>query len=190
MIIQDGTGTGQEAKVDNTNKLEVHSISIGEDMEAVETGDAYNINTGTIGLTSTTASGIMYLKNNEDKDMSIDLIAAGIGSAGTTTDVATLTAIRNPTSVSFSTNVDMNQNRNFGSSKVLLVDAFKGAEGATVTGGDDLAQFFIPSGSRLSAKINITLTKGDSIAFEMDTNTTSGTTNVYIALVIHLKRDA
>ena len=73
-IIKDGTGTGVEAKVDNTNKLETHSVSIGEDMEGVESGNAYNLNTGTIGLTSSTASGVFYLKNNEDRDLEIDLI--------------------------------------------------------------------------------------------------------------------
>jgi len=188
-IIKDGAGSGNEARVDKSNKLETHSVAISEDVEAVENGDAYNINTGTIGLTSTTASGVLYLKNNEDRDIIIDLIAAGAGSAGTTTDTGVLTAIRNPTSVSFSTNVDMNANRNFGSSNVLTVDAFKGAEGATVTGGNSIAQFFIPPGSRLAAPINLSISKGDSIAFTLDTNTTSGTTNIYIALVTYLKRD-
>lgn len=187
-IIKDGSGTGKEAKVDGTNKLETHSVILTEDAEAVEKGDAYNINTGTIALTSSTASGVLYLKNNEDRDMSIDLIAAGVGSAGTVTDSSVLTLIVNPTSVSFSADVDMNVNRNVGESKVLTVDAFKGSEGATVTGGSSMAQFFIGAGARLAAPINITITKGDSVAFTLDTNTSSGTTNIYVALVVHLKR--
>lgn len=188
MTVLKNAGDGIEAFVDKTHKLKTHSIALSEDAEAVENGDAYNINTGTIALTSTTASGIFYLKNDENRDLSIDLIAAGVGSAGTTTDSSVLTLITNPTSVSFSTNVDMNENRNIGSSKVLIGDAFKGAEGATVTGGSSMAQFFVAPGTRLPAPINITLTKGDSVAFTIDTNTTSGTTNVYLALVVHLKR--
>jgi hypothetical protein len=117
--IIDGTGTGNRVRVDATNRIETHTILLSEATEAVENGDAYNINTGTIGLTSSNASGVAYLKNNETRDLEIDAIAAGVGSAGTVTDVAEIKLIRNPTSVSFSTAVDMNQNRNFGSSKTF-----------------------------------------------------------------------
>lgn len=189
MNIEDGTGTSREAGVDKTHRVEVHSVSVLEGIEAVVKGDAYNLNTGTIQLTNNVAQGVFYLKNNEDRDFIVDLIAAGIGSAGTTTDVSTLTIIRNPTSVSFSTNVDMNQNRNFGSSKTLVADVFKGAQSATVTGGNAIAQFFIPAGSRLAAPIGLSLSKGDSLAMTIDTNTTAGATNVYTAIVGHLKRE-
>jgi hypothetical protein len=187
-IIKDGTGSGKEAAVDATNRLEVHGVIETEVVESAENGDAYNFNTGTIGLTNSTASGILYIQNNEIRDLNIDAIAAGIGSAGTVTDVATVTVIRNPTSVSFSTDADMNQNRNFGSSKTFIGNVYKGAQGATVTGGDAIVQFFAAAGTRLFAPIDLILTKGDSLAVTIDSNTTSGTTNVYAAAVCHLKR--
>jgi hypothetical protein len=187
-IIQDGTGSGNRAKVSG-NRLFGHTITEGEDRHSTEQGDAYNVNTGVIGLTSSTASGILYIKNNESRDMIIEAIAVGVGSAGTTTDVTTVTLVRNPTSVSFSTAVDMNQNRNFGSSKTLTADVYKGAEAATVTGGNNAAIFFQASGSRLFAPIDFVLTKGDSLAVTIDTNTSSGTTNVYCAALLHLKNN-
>jgi hypothetical protein len=185
-IINDGTGTGNRAKVSG-NRLFAHTITEGEQLHAAESGDAYNINTGTIGLTNSTASGVLYLANNEDRDIIIEALAVGVGSAGTVTDVSTVTVIRNPTSVSFSTAVDMNQNRNFGSSKTLTADAFKGAQGATVTGGDSIVQFYTGAGTRLYAPIDLIIPKGNSVAVTIDTNTTSGTSNVYAALICYLK---
>jgi hypothetical protein len=187
-IIQDGAGTGNVARV-RSNKLFTHAVSEPEPAHSTESGDAYNINTGDIGLTSSTASSIMYIKNNETRELIIEAIAVGIGSAGTTTDVSKVTIIRNPTSVSYSTAVDMNQNRNFGSSKTLTADVYKGAEGATTTGGDSIIQFYMGAGTRLFAPINLYLPRGSSMAIELDTNTSSGTTNVYAALVCYLKDD-
>jgi hypothetical protein len=186
LIIQDGTGSGNTSKVGG-NRLFTHAITEEEAIHSSEQGDAYNLNTGTIGLTSSTASSIMYVKNNESRDLVIEALACGVGSAGTTTDVTTITVVRNPTSVDYSTAVDINQNRNFGSSKTLSVDAYKGAEGSTTTGGNNIIQFFMGAGTRLFAPINLILPKGASIAIEADTNTSSGTTNVYAAMVCYLK---
>jgi hypothetical protein len=185
-MIEDGTGTGNRVKV-RGNRQFTHSITETEPVHSTENGDAYNINTGTIGLTSSTESSILYIQNNETQVLVIEALAVGVGSAGTTTDVSVVKVVRNPTSVSYSTAVDMNQNRNFGSSKTLTADAYKGAEGATSTGGNDAIQFFMGSGTRLFAPINLLLPKGSSMAINIDTNTSAGTTNVYAALVCYLK---
>ena len=187
--IQDGKGTGNRAKVSG-NRLFTHGVVETEIDHATEEGDAYNLNTGTIGLTAATVSAVMYCKNNETRDLIITAIAAGIDSAGTTPGMTTIKIIRNPTSVDFSTAADMNANRNFGSSKTLTADVYKGVEGSTVTGGTEIIQFFTNPGSRLFAPIDLILTKGDSICITMDTDTSSGTTNVYAALICHLKEDA
>ena len=92
-------------------------------------------------------------------------------------------------SVSFSTAVDMNQNRNFGSSNTLASTTlvYKGAEGATVTGGDDVAIFYQNVGTRGYYAIDFEIPKGNSIAVTIDTQTTSGTTNLYVAAIGHRK---
>jgi hypothetical protein len=185
-IIMDGTGTGNTAKVGG-NRLFGHSVTEDEAIHSTEKGDAYNINTGTIGLTSASESSVLYIQNNEEQDLIIEALAVGIGSAGTVSDLSAIKVIRNPTSVSYSAAVDMNQNRNFGSSKTLTADAYKGAEGATHTGGNEIIQFFAGAGTRLFAPINLLLPKGSSIAVNIDTNTSSGTTNVYAAVVCYLK---
>jgi hypothetical protein len=181
-------------RVDSNGRGHTQTVTETEATHATEVGDGYNINTGTIGLTSTTASGVLYFKNNETKDVIIDAIAIGIGSAGTTTDSAEIKLIKNPTTgtlISSPTNVDMNQNRNHSSSNTLADSlAYKGAEGNTVTDGTEEALFYQSAGGRLYASIGLVIGKGNSIAITVDTQTTSGTTNVYAALILHLKDEA
>ncbi len=81
------------------------------------------------------------------------------------------------------------QKQDFFSSKTLTADVYKGAEAATVTGGNEIIQFYQSAGGRLFGTIDLVLTKGDSLAVTIDTNTSSGTTNVYCALVTHLKNN-
>ena len=182
-------------KVGATSRGQIKSFSVSESesQEATELGDGYNINTGLIGLTSSTASGVLYFKNNESRPFIIEAIAVGIGSAGTTTDVSIIRVIRNPTTgtlISGATDVDMNQNRAFGSSNTLLNSlAYKGAEGSTVTDGVDVALFQAGAGSRLFAEIAWELSPGNSMAITVDTNTSSGTSNVYAAIAGHLKAE-
>lgn len=186
--IIDGTGSAFGARVTKGNRIYADAVSRNADTEAALNGDAYNINTGDIALTGTAASSLIYVKNNETRDLVIDAIALGIGTrSATITDTATLTLIKNPTGgdiISDATAVDMNENRNFGSNKSLTVDAFKGKDGGTITGGSSVAQFYQGDG-RLFAAITMVIPKGNSIALKIDLNT-SGGANVYLALVCHL----
>lgn len=189
-IIEDGTGSGKKQKVNANNRAYVDAIEKSEEQAAIDIGDGYNINTGEISLTTTSASGVLYIKNNETENLVITAIAVGVSSAGTVNDSTRVQIIRNPstgTLISDASAVDQNQNRNFGSSKTLTVDAYKGAEGKTVTDGDNIALIFMAAGSRLFATLNFELTKGDSIAVTVDSNTSSGTTAVYAAAICHLK---
>jgi hypothetical protein len=190
--IIDGTGTGNRVSVNKNNQLKTFSITETENQQATRKGNAYNLNTGTIGLTSTTASGVFYFKNDEapvngESSFVIDAFAVGIDNLGTQAGACIITVVRNPASVSFSTVVDMNQNRNFGSSNALSSDTsvFKGAEGATVTGGNDIAIFYQNAGTRGYYTLDMEIPKGASVAVKIDTQTTAGTTNLYVAAIGH-----
>lgn len=189
--IKDGS-SGNVMHVDNNKQAHVQAITETEIQDAVRKGNAYNINTGIIGLTSSTESGILYFKNDEspvngESSFVVDAIAIGIDNAGTQSNACVITVVRNPTSVSFSTAVDMNQNRNFGSSNTLASTTlvYKGAEGATITGGNDIAIFYQNVGTRGYYSIDMEIPKGSSIAVKIDTQTTAGTTNLYAAIIGH-----
>lgn len=192
VIIKDGTGEGKTAKVDANNHLHVFAVTESENQQSTKLGNSYNINTGTIGLTSSTASGVLYFKNDEnpvngESSFVVDAVAIGIDNQGTQAGACIITVVRNPTSVSFSTAVDMKQNRNFGSSNTLSSTtlAYKGAEGATITGGNDIALFYQNVGTRGYYSLDFEVPKGSSIAIKIDTQTTSGTTNMYAAIIGH-----
>jgi len=187
--IEDGLGSGRRAKVDRNNALLTQTIMETGDAEASNNGDAYNINTGDIAYTGTGDSSLIYLKNNEDRDLHIDAIAVGVGLlTATITDSVRVTLINGPTGgdlISDATAVDMNQNRNLGSTRTLEALAYKGKNGGTVTGGNDIGQFYLSSQSRLYAPIKLVLPKGSSAALKVDLNT-SGGGNVYAAFVCHI----
>jgi hypothetical protein len=191
--IKDGTGSGKVAKVDNNNQLHTFSVTETENQQSTRLGNSYNLNTGTIGLTSSTASGVMYFKNDEapvngESSFIIDAIAVGIDNQGTQAGACNITLVRNPTGGTLISNavaVDMNQNRNFGSSKELDSLVYKGVEGDTLTGGNDIALFYQNVGTRAYYSIDMEVPKGSSIGIKIDTQTTAGTTNLYVAIIGH-----
>ena len=191
-ILVDGTGTGNKLGINANNAAKTFSTTQTVIQQATAKGNSYNINTGTIGLTSTTESGVFYFKNDEspingESSFVVEALAVGIDNQGTQTGACIITIVRNPTAVSFSTAVDMNQNRNFGSSNTLASTtlAYKGAEAATITGGNDIAIFYQNVGTRGFYTIDMKIPKGSSIAVKIDTQTTAGTTNLYVAMIGH-----
>ena len=68
--IRDGIGSGKEAKVTSSNRLATTTISETEADFAAAEGTRYNINTGTITLTDANNTTVLFLKNNEDSDLS------------------------------------------------------------------------------------------------------------------------
>jgi hypothetical protein len=186
-LIEDGKGTGQKARVDGNFRLHTEAVTESEGVHAVEKGDAYNINTGNISFSA--AGTLLYLVNNEDKDLVIEAIAVGAGT-GTVSDIGEITVERNITGgevISDATAVSMNQNRNFGSNKTLSATVYKGKSGGTSTGGDDIILFYHGTSGRLFATINLVIPKGSNVSITYDPKLSSGSIKAYCAIVCHLK---
>lgn len=182
-----GANTGKSVDVDNTNRFLVRSVNETEVLEAVRLGDAYNINTGVVSIAG--ESALLYLKNNAGRTLEIEGIAIGLG-AGTASDSARITIIRNPTEgtiVAGASGVSMNQNRNFGTNASLTADAYKGGNLATFTNGSDIALFFHSLSQRLLATVNFDLDPGNSIGIKIDPQLSSGAVNAYAAIICYLK---
>lgn len=140
--IIDGTGGGNEARVDADKRLHVLSISEGFNVASAIKGENYNFNTGDITLTSATESAVAYIKSSEDKDLIItDIIVISGVSSGGTGDFS-VKVVRNPTTgtiISGATDFSISENRNFGSVRPFVGDTFKGAEGLNITNGSEFA---------------------------------------------------
>jgi hypothetical protein len=197
MRIEDGGGKNGFVEATKGQALKTFSIVEDEQQAATAAGKAYNINTGTIALTGTSDSGLIYFKNDEspdngESDYVITAIAVGLGTrSATVTDSAVVTVLRNPTGgtlVDAATDCDMISNANFGSSTSLSSTtlAYKAtASGQTLTGGTEHALLYMTDG-RLYANLTIEMPRGSSLGVKIDLNT-SGGANVYCALIGYRK---
>ena len=77
MIIENGAGDSKKLRINGRNEAMVFSVTESEAQASAELGDAYNINTGEITLTTSTSSALLYFKNDEDTDVIIESIAMG-----------------------------------------------------------------------------------------------------------------
>ena len=61
--ILDGTGAGFRAKVNSLNQLKTSSVSEDAEAFATDLGDAYQIVSGRLTLTSGSPSAVLYVQN-------------------------------------------------------------------------------------------------------------------------------
>lgn len=201
--IDDGTGSGSQSRVDENNRLHVHAVNVTEVVHASEQGGAVNINTGYIPLASPTLIGtenaILYFVNNEQRDFVVEAVALGndggaVANAATTfTGRPYIELVRNPTGgtiVSGAVDVDYNENRDFGSSRVLAGTVYKGAAGNTLTGGDVIALLQASSVGRDFYTINFVVPQGSALGLRWYGAITAGTANIYAALIGYLRDPA
>lgn len=190
MKLEDGKGTGYLAKVGKDNRLQVRAVVEEEVIHNCESGNAYNFNTGLISVTGDAT--LMYLKNNAEDNLIITDIALGSFDGITHSNDPYITVIKNPTGgdlISDATAVDINQNRNFGSSKTAAANVYKGKSAGTITGGSDVAILQATGGSRSFYGIDLIIPKGNSIAIKLTANVSSGSANWYCALIGYYKDD-
>lgn len=186
--IEDGSGGGWRGHVTENRRLATQAHTVNDGQVAAEKGDAYNINTGLISLSGASDSALLYYSNTGTVDYHIETLVLGVG-AGTASDMGLLTFINNPTGgdlITDATDVDMEQNRNAGSSNTLLANSYKGKDGGTITGGANVAQFFQGTSGRLAAPFVYIIPPGKSVAMKYAPNLSTGTVNVYAALIGHV----
>jgi hypothetical protein len=191
MLIEDGTGKGNKLKINGRNEAVIFAVTESEAQAASELGDAYNINTGEETFAASTSSALLYFKNDEDTDIIVEAVALGFRNSTTTDDLLAVFVVRNPdagTLFDAATAVDMNINRNHGSSKTLKTTtlAYKStAQNQTLTGGDDELLIYASKAGRTFAPINLELPRGSAVGIRVDS--ASLATTCYAALIIHAK---
>jgi len=167
-VIKSGE-SGNTLTIDSKNRAQAFSTGQTNSTAAAIDGDSYNINTGTITLTSGAKSALLYLKNTDLVNWTIARVfynaETSIGGSGGW--LAELAA--NPTGgtlLSAGTAFEP-VNFNFGSSKQLVSVCVKGVEGDTVTGGvQDAVSTIIPAtGTRVLIPFDsVILEPGSSLA--------------------------
>ena len=182
---------GNIAEVDKKGRVQTFSISEGLNIESANIGENYNINTGAITLTTANESAVLYMKNNEEKSFIIEEVIIILGASTGGTGDLQIELIRNPTTgtiVSNAVNVDIVANRNFGSNRELLKDTYKGAEGYTLTSGEDFSSTTRSSGSTVVSFDGdvIVLPKGSSIGVNVTPQASNTSMVVKVAIIGYL----
>ena len=186
-IIQDGTGTGDRLRITPFNRLLAQSVTITEEDDAISRGEGYQIASGPVSFTSSTASSILYTKNDDDRDFVIDRCVLILGSAvgAGTTDDWTFQVLRNPTAGTLIDNAVTAgiSNSNHGSANIPTGLNYKGVQGDTLTDGTGAAQPIKQSIDRIILPLGRRLPKGTSIGFKLTPPT--GTTSATALVVTH-----
>lgn len=163
--IKDGTGEGNYARVDATQKLSVRAISETFQNEAGLEGNAFLLSTGFVNLTSANPSAVLYFKNNDIVDLLITrFLVSARNSTGGSENHCTVILYKNPIGIGSGSGIDMNVNNiNFGSFNSLTNESEIGQEAATMTNGSSFGGFVIPLEQLTSEESSIVLKKGNSI---------------------------
>ena len=186
-IIQDGTGTGDRLRITPFNRLLAQSVTITEEDDAISRGEGYQIASGPVSFTSSTASSILYTKNDDDRDFVIDRCVLILGSAvgAGTTDDWTFQVLRNPTAGTLIDNAVAAgiSNSNHGSANIPTGLNYKGVQGDTLTDGTGAAQPIKQSIDRIILPLGRRLPKGTSIGFKL--TPPAGSTSATALVVTH-----
>jgi len=193
-FIQDGTGNSFGAKVDEEGRLHAEAIAKTQAEDASVIGTSFNINTGDIDLTSANESAVAYIKNGETRDLVITALVFLLGNSTNGAGDFNVKVLRNPTAgtiVSNATVVEVQSNKNYGSS--LLLDnstLYKGIEGATLTDGNVSFLSRVAGAGRphIIATGDIILTRGASLGVLMTPQSANTTTNIQVAFATYLRK--
>jgi len=192
--IKDGGGQNYLAKVSANQRLLTNTVEQSESSYANKIGDAYNLNTKNITLTDAVDTPILYIKNNEPKDLIIDTVVIGAktSTGGSSTDLPEITFVRNPTAgtiiSSTPTDLTINSNRNYGSPNTLVDSlAYVGATGDTMTDGTDHIFVYGSAAGRTALAINEVLPTGTSIGIKYKPQASNTSQVVYCAVICYLE---
>lgn len=178
-MISDGTGAGFKAGVDSSNRIMTASTTETAFEYAAKAGRAFNLNTEDISLTGAVSGdqGLLYIKNNEDQDLSLLGWFIGIrnldtaGRSGSDTHLFKL--VTNPTGGTLITEASTGfiANRTLGSPRTFDFDVYKAAgPSKTVTGGDAVDVLYqYHTAGRTFGTVYLTLPRGASLAITVDT---------------------
>lgn len=186
--ILDGAGTGYKAQVDVNHRLQVRSVSNTQQQEASLNEDSFQIGSGVINLTGVSESALLYVKNNEDRDLIITAVNVTSNTPTGSTEVVFLAKVYlNGTGLSAGTSASA-LNNNFGSSTALDANITQGQYAATVTSGVVSGAFYIPLKGFFNTDLAWVLPKGTTLALTGTAPAGTTSLNLTITLEANLKQ--
>jgi hypothetical protein len=187
--IEDGEGTGVTAGVSSEHRMKTTSAAYTALQFRTANGGAYNINVGTMTLTSSQESGIVFFKNTSATvSLQFDRIHLSVGKSTSGSGDVIIRYYQNPTAgtlLTYAQPVTGTANRNFGFSKPIPATTYKGGDGTTATGGTFVASFIVQDANFYLFEPQLVLAPGTSVAITMQPKTgnvsllTTATVNLF-----------
>lgn len=187
-ILKSGT-SGNTAEVDKNNRVQAFSTSQTHATAAALMSDYFNVNSGTINLTSASSSGLLYVKNLDTVQWSIGRVFYNFGNStgGTGDALAEILSMPSAGTLVSGGSVVTPANFNFASPKLLLGTVLAGVEGSTVTDGTVAISSIIPAVATrvLITFDSIVLDPGASLAIRITPQTSNTSMNIQVGLNLH-----
>lgn len=183
LMIVDGTGQGYRAKVSENNRLATVAVTRSEAEQDAVDSNLYFSNSPIITLTSDSASGVLYIKNNEAVDVSVLSCKVTLGYSdqsgavlvGGSRNTAGGTVESGGTAGSLT-------NQNFSSAGTIDMDLFYGTEGSAL-GTPSTTGAYVAQGTQFEVVASrIVLGAGNSFGVQI----TPPTSNTSMPLTIRL----
>jgi hypothetical protein len=183
--IDDGTGTGLQARVTSENRLATEAVVISAEENAIARGEGWQITSGPITFGAATQTAMLYFNNTGVLDVVMDRAVLILGTVTGGTGDWTFQTQRNPNAGTIITNAVAAgvSNSNHGSATVYPGDAYKGVVGDTLTGGTGAPLPLQPASNRTVFPLGRRLPTGASIGWVITPPT--GTTNAVAIVVAH-----
>ena len=185
--ILDGTGAGFRAKVNSLNQLKTSSVSEDAEAFATDLGDAYQIVSGRLTLTTANPSAVLYVQNLDTRNFVLDrvVLVCGTSTGGAGNDWGFQTQ-RNPTGwtiISTATPAVVS-NSNHSSAQTPNSLNYAGAEGLTRTGGTGVT---LPIRDSIAARQTFPLGRviGQGASIGWVVTPPSGNTSCDVVVVAH-----
>lgn len=184
-LIQDGTGKGFFAQVDDSNKLSVRGVVETTYDERGKIGEAFNVNTELVPFasTGTTETPLLYFKNNELADIELlnFFIAVGLSSAGVFSENPLFRVYGNPTGVTGGVAISPT-NRRVGSPRAFGVTAQRQDAGTPLVwtpAGTPLLYQTLTQSNRSFGAVNLHLGPSASVIVTFTSNLAASTVSAY-----------
>ena len=183
-LILDGTGQGYRAKVDDRNRLRTFSITESAFEEASVRGEAFNINTEFVTVSSTAETPLLRVINNEATDLALVgwFIGTDLGTVGANLGIMRLYG--NVSGASGGTEVPV-INRRIGDPKDFAIEALKSP--TWTPSGTPILYQTQGLGSRVFGTIYLILGKGSSMTVTCEFPTATTPISIYTGFTGYLE---
>lgn len=175
-IITDGTGKSFMARVDGENRLRTFAMTRTEYDQATVDGEAFNINTELFAVNTNAELPVLYVKNNEPRDLVLAAWFIGVDQGTLGAANGLWRAYPSPTSVSGGSDVPV-VNRRMGAARSFVLDS-KLLPTWTPTGTPVLYQTQTLN-SRVFGNIFLVVPAGQSIITSVEFSTATTPFNMY-----------